>query len=253
MDETTAQQLIDLNRQFYQTFASAFAATRRRIQPGVRKLLARLPEGNWLDLGCGSGALAEAWLQSGRSGGYYGLDFSSGLLDEARQNVPAAQVQFQQADLSNSAWPEGLTERCFAGVLCFAVLHHLPGAERRTALLQQVANLLPPGGWFVHSVWQFDLSPRLQQRILPWETIGITPEQLEPGDTLLDWRHTLPEQAGQIGLRYVHRFELEELSALAESSGFAIQETFESDGDGGRLGLYQVWHRQPLNRAAKDA
>jgi len=57
----------------------------------------------------------------------------------------------------------------------------------------------------------------------------------------LDWRHALPGQAEQSGLRYVHLFSRLELAELAASSGFIIEQEFESDGEGGKLGLYQVW------------
>jgi hypothetical protein len=71
--------------------------------------------------------------------------------------------------------------------------------------------------------------------------LGLQNEDLEEGDTLLDWRRALPGQAEQAGLRYVHLFSRPELAGLAAQSGFAIEQEFESDGKGGRLGLYQVW------------
>jgi hypothetical protein len=58
---------------------------------------------------------------------------------------------------------------------------------------------------------------------------------MDPGDALLDWR------SGGLGLRYVHHFTPDELSDLARDAGFSLEETFWSDGEGGRLGLYQVW------------
>jgi hypothetical protein len=36
---------------------------------------------------------------------------------------------------------------------------------------------------------------------------------------------------------------LEELALLAEQTGFEIIETFHSDGENERLGLYQIWKR----------
>jgi hypothetical protein len=120
-------------------------------------------------------------------------------------------------------------------ILAFAVLHHIPGAGKQRALLQTARSWLPPGARLVHSVWQFQNSPRLLARVLPWETIGVSAADLDPGDTLLDWR-----QGGR-GLRYVHLFNEAELSALAAETGFRIIETFLSDGEGGRLGLYQIW------------
>jgi SAM-dependent methyltransferase len=127
------------------------------------------------------------------------------------------------------------------GALAFAVLHHLPGMELRRRVLLQVHDLLVPGGWFIHSEWQFQHSPRLMARRLPWTRLGLQVGDLEEGDTLLDWRHASCGQAEQVGLRYVHLFSRAELQELAALSGFRIAEEFESDGKGGNLGLYQVW------------
>jgi hypothetical protein len=77
----------------------------------------------------------------------------------------------------------------------------------------------------------------LRSRIQPWESIGITAEDVEDGDYLVDWR------AGGSGLRYIHIFDFPELEILASSTGFKIMESFHSDGEGGNLGLYQIWKR----------
>jgi tRNA (uracil-5-)-methyltransferase TRM9 len=246
MHPTTQSILLDLNRQFYQTFGRAFAATRRRIQPGVRRVFGQIPEhGRWVDLGCGSGALANVWAETGRKGFYLGLDFSAALLEEARQGlkpVPEGlEVRFERADLSDAGWSSSLADVSFDGALAFAVLHHLPGMDLRRRVLEDVRSLLKPGGLFVHSEWQFQHSPKLMARRQPWETIGLTDADVEAGDTLLDWRYALPGQPEQVGLRYVHLFDREELARLAAETGFEIIDEFESDGEGGRLGLYQVW------------
>jgi hypothetical protein len=89
----------------------------------------------------------------------------------------------------------------------------------------------------MHSEWQFLNSPRLRDRLQPWQAIGLDEVDVEPGDYLLDWRE------GGTGLRYVHHFSLEELALLAEQTGFEIIETFHSDGENERLGLYQIWKR----------
>jgi tRNA (uracil-5-)-methyltransferase TRM9 len=267
MDPAVVSHLIDLNRRFYEQFGPAFAATRRRVQDGVRRALADLsddPACTWLDLGCGAGALAALWLRSGRRSGYLGLDFSVALLAEARQAVAAqtvadgppaeqaapgdappnqARITFRQADLSDPRWADGLDAlgEPFGGALAFAVFHHLPSSALRLAVLRRLRGLLPVGALFVHSEWQFQHSEKLMARRLPWSAAGLREDQLEPGDTLLDWRAALPGQAEQVGLRYVHLFSREELAALAADAGFEILDEYESDGQGGRLGLYQRW------------
>jgi hypothetical protein len=80
-------------------------------------------------------------------------------------------------------------------------------------------------------------------RIQPWSLVGLLQEDVEEGDTLLDWRHQLTGQKEEPGLRYVHLFSRTELLKLAETCGFEIIDEFESDGAGERLGLYQVWRR----------
>ena len=149
--------------------------------------------------------------------------------------VPVPSFSFLNADLSSPTWDSLLPPEPFDMIMAFAVLHHIPGADLRLRLLRQMRTHLRPGGSFIHSVWQFMNSPRLSARVRPWASINIRTEDLEPGDTLLDWR------SGGEGLRYVHLFNEVELYELARNSGFHISETFYSDGKEGNLGLYQVW------------
>ena len=247
MKPDVAEQLIQINTVFYQNFGPAFAATRRRIQPGIRRVLQLIPgQGSWLDLGCGSGALVLEWISQGRTGLYTGLDFSPSLLEEARLGLagvqhPGLEINLLQANLGDAGWASALGGAAYDGVLAFASLHHLPGYALRLSILRQARALLSPGGFFINSEWQFHNSPRLMARVLPWQAAGLDAAELEEGDTLLDWRYVLPGQPEQVGKRYVHLFSETELARLAEESGFTIIETFASDGDGGRLGLYQVW------------
>jgi SAM-dependent methyltransferase len=244
MEVEVIARLTEINREFYSRQAENFAETRRRIQPGVARILARLPDAvgeNWLDLGCGSAWLALEWLRAGRKSAYLGLDFSRELLAEAQAELArrypegTAGAVFREADFSSPGWDAGLAPGWFRGGLSFAVLHHLAGAVQRVAFLRRAARLLQPGGLLWFSVWQFQNSPRLVARQVDWAKAGLDAADLEPGDTLLDWRKTAD---GQPALRYVHRFEPGEAAALAEQAGLRVVERFESDGEGGRLGLY---------------
>lgn len=243
MDKATAARLIELNRRFYQTFGREFAATRMRLQPGVRRLLERIAaHESILDLGCGNGELARALARRGYRGRYLGLDFSRPLLEEV-SNLPE-NFAFVEADLSEN-WKKVKSERgeefllpsYFSLITAFAVLHHIPSRELRLDLLTKIHALLVPGGVFIHSEWQFLNSEKWRGRIQPWSEAGLTEAEVDPGDYLLDWR------GGGRGLRYVHAFDEAELNALAAATGFQVRETFYSDGENGKLGLYQVWKK----------
>jgi SAM-dependent methyltransferase len=238
MDSAVAARLIELNRDFYSRFGGSFSATRGRLQPGVLRILSNLRgDESILDLGCGNGRLAHELARRGHRGRYLGVDFSPPLLQVARSGLKGLDASFIQADLSgpmiSNQW--AVISNQWAVVTCFAVLHHIPGEAARLDLLRTVHDLLAPGGRFFLSNWQFLNSEKLKMRIQPWEAAGLTPSDMDPGDTLLDWRRD------GTGLRYVHHFSPEELASLAARNGFRVEESFLSDGEGGNLGLYQVW------------
>jgi tRNA (uracil-5-)-methyltransferase TRM9 len=238
MDSNTATRLIEINREFYTRFGDSFSATRHRIQPGVRRVLKLLKgDESILDLGCGNGELARELARRGQRGPYLGVDFSLPLLREAEVQPDGFSARFVQADLTQL--PVASDQLAIIGgwsvIVAFAVLHHIPSHKLRLNILRIVYQLLKTDGIFVHSNWQFLNSEKLKAKIQPWESVGISTSAVDKGDYLLDWR------GGGKGLRYVHHFDEEELGKLAKASGFRIIDTFYSDGEGGNLGLYQVW------------
>jgi len=246
MDSKTAARLIELNRDFYTRFGEPFSATRHRLQPGVRRVLEKLKgDESILDLGCGNGELARELAKRGHRGSYLGVDFSLPLLREADSQPEGFSARFLQVELTQLS--EFSNKLSVIGnwslITAFAVLHHIPSHELRLNIISTVHKLLKPNGRFIHSNWQFLNSEKLKARIQPWEAAtvsepalsGVEVSDVEAGDHLLDWR------SGGEGLRYVHHFNEQELSELAEASVFQISDSFYSDGQGGRLGLYQIW------------
>jgi SAM-dependent methyltransferase len=240
MQPEIVQKLLKLNHEFYQTFAGHFSATRQRLQPGVVQVASTIPHtARLLDLGCGNGLLAAHLRNNGHKGPITGMDTSSNLIGIAReQQIP--NTQFFTTDLSDPAWHAGLPEGGYDYILCFAVMHHLPGQALRMQFLEQVRGLLAPEGRFIFSNWQFLTSERLRKRIIPWEHVDLSEEQVDEHDYLMDWRR------GGDGLRYVHFYTNQELNALASASAFNVYGLFTSDGENGRLGLYHIWGKKPL-------
>ncbi len=234
MSPETAARLVELNRRFYDAFSHPFSQTRLRLQPGVKHLLDRIPaNASVLDLGCGNGNAARYLFQHGYCGSYLGLDMSSALLEEAKLHAPTAVLK--TIDLADPDWIKNIPCECFDYILAFAVLHHIPGDKFRLQILNGVHDHIKPSGYFFHSHWQFLNDQRLYARIQSWELAGISNDDIDQGDYLLDWRQ------GGVGLRYVHFSSQEVLIQMAKESRFRVHESFYSDGRNGDLGLYQVW------------
>ena len=252
MQREVVERLLSINHGFYQSFAEPFRATRGRLQPGVVRVLESVRlDANVLDIGCAHGVLAEQLRERGFSGRYVGLDASRPLLESISEPLQPPRYRFGLADLSDDEWPEtartllsGSTapEQGSAGssanfdwAFAFAVLHHLPTAEIRRSIAGAIRALLSAKGRIAVSVWDFLASPRLRDRIVPWETVELGQDEVDEGDYLVDWRE------GGSGVRYVHHFTEHELHKLADEAGYRVAQEYRSDGENGRLGLYQIW------------
>jgi 2-polyprenyl-3-methyl-5-hydroxy-6-metoxy-1,4-benzoquinol methylase len=233
--EEVAAQLLRLNSEFYQSLAGPFGQTRARLQPGVLRAMRGLGLGAAvLDLGCGPGTLAQELARRGHHGGYLGVDASEALLAQAMARALPPEFRFLHADITQPNWLDDVS-RGFDVIFAFAVLHHIPREVRRLQLVRHLRSLLRVGGAVTLSTWDFLASERMRDRIQPWERVGLTAQDVDPGDHLIDWRR------GGTGLRYVHHFDEDELRRLAAEAGFEVREVWRSDGEGGRLGLYQRW------------
>ncbi len=245
MDEATANVLLKINRQFYRDFAPVFAASRPVGDVALACILPYIPPAaRVLDVGCGNGRLAHL-LESERPGAYYvGVDAIEELIALARsaaRELSAVTAAYQVLDVAQPGWsmalagsPSAPSEPGFDVVAALAVLHHIPGFERRVGLLSEMARLLCPGGRVIVSTWQFLAAARLQRKVVPWSEVGMSEERLEPGDYLLDWR-----RGGRV-LRYCHLVDEAELFALAKAAGLSLRETFHAGGQEGNLSLFGV-------------
>lgn len=231
MEESVAQRLGDLNREFYHRFASSFADTRRKPQPGFYKLEAYLPPDcrRLLDVGCGEGRLGRFLIGRGRVQTYHGLDESQELLDIASAQIDG---QFSCRDLLQPQALGGLGR--YDSIACLAVLQHIPGRQNRLRLLIEMGQHLAPDSRLLLSNWQFLDSARQRKKIVDWREAGFSIEELEENDFLLTWRRD-----GR-GLRYVCYIDEAGILALASEAGLRTVATFRADGREGNLNLYSV-------------
>lgn len=160
-----------------------------------------------IDIGCGNGRFAP--LVGARHAHYDGLDYSEGLIDEARQKFP--DYSFTKGDATKLPYPENSFDIAYS----FAMIHHLPGKELRKQFIRETYRVLHPGGKLIITAWDI-WSPRYFGKIFTTALttlFGLT--DLDIGDVMLTFgTKKYP--------RYIHAFTLRELNALLIDGGFTV-------------------------------
>ena len=235
MNQDTIQQLNDLNRRFYATVAEDFDTTRGKPWPGWRQLLphARALQAEplrLLDVGCGNGRFGLfLGRELSRPLDYHGVDNNDALLGHARDALaalPNLGARLERRDVVTDGLPDGV----YDGVVLFGVLHHVPGAAQRLALMRSLAARVAPGGLLAFAAWRFYDYERFRERIVPWPPALDS----EPGDHLLDWRR------GAKALRYCHHVDDAEFERLVAATGLRQRACYRADGQTGDANLYAI-------------
>jgi SAM-dependent methyltransferase len=265
MDEATARALAAVNRRFYRERAADWSARREAPWPGWQRLWeivrAQDPAAAQtlavLDVGCGNARFGRFLAERVPRLRYTGLDASPELLAIAAARGELGQApELRALDLLERSPAAALAGRRFDLITLFGVVHHVPGAARRRALLAGCLALLRPRGLLCATWWQLEAFARFRRRLLPWPEYNrtaprpIDPAALEPGDHLLPW-----EQGPHV--RYVHYADDAEQAALvadlAADPGAEVVAEFESDGREGRLNRYRVLRPAPARLQSRPA
>ncbi len=225
------EQLLAINRAFYDSIADSFAESRATPQPGFYRLLKALPVPcrSLLDVGCGEGRLGRFLLDHDAIESYAGVDFSEELLAIASELTAG---EFYRREISQAGALDDLGR--FDVVASLAVMQHIPGADNRIRLLASLKDRALPDGRIILSTWQFMSSTRQQRKIRDWSLVGLSDNDVAPEDYLLSW------QRGDFALRYVCHIDEKATEALAEAAGLEIVDQFHSDGKEGNLSLYTI-------------
>lgn len=244
MKQKTIQQLNDLNRRFYREIAVEFDVSRQSFWSGWGRLQQQVEDLNVdqlrvLDVGCGNGRFGQFLSQTlpNLSIAYTGIDNSANLLERAERKLPSllTQTEFHQIDLIDQLFAKQamLGDQTFDLVVAFGLFHHIPSFELRSALLQQLSEVVTPNGLLVVSFWQFLNSTKLRERTIDPTIVQIDPSVLEENDFILDWR------AGKKPTyRYCHYTNNQEEIALLKQIDLHVSDEFFSDGSTNNLNHY---------------
>lgn len=108
----------------------------------------------WLDVGCGTGILAETLLDLCAPASVHAIDPAAAQIEAASRSPAAARVTFQVADARELPFADG----SFDVVAAALVINFVPDRPRALAEMRRVAR---PGGMVAGYVWDFaeELSP----------------------------------------------------------------------------------------------
>jgi 2-polyprenyl-3-methyl-5-hydroxy-6-metoxy-1,4-benzoquinol methylase len=247
MKKSSVQKLNKLNQTFYNQVAESFDDSREYFWPGWEKLhqpiqLVASHKNNQLlsvlDVGCGNGRFAQ-WLDSHSiQANYLGIDSNALLLQAAQQkNKKLAQVRtnFAQTDIIekilNKENLAGLTSnptKKFDLIVCFGVLHHIPGKENRMQLIQMCKDQLTNNGLLAVATWDFSTIPSLMDRSQKLSETTLIPDP-EQNDYLLDWKRQ-NHQDQITPQRYCHLISLQETKNWWSGIGLNLMLHYTADG-----------------------
>jgi SAM-dependent methyltransferase len=120
----------------------------RKVAPHFLDWLDAPDDADWLDVGCGTGALSAAILAQCEPRSLISVDPSEGFIKTARSNVPDERCQFQIGDAQSLA-----LETASRNVVVSAlVLNFVPDKNKALAEMKRVCR---PGGIVGHYVWDY--------------------------------------------------------------------------------------------------
>ncbi len=110
--------------------------------------LAPKPEQDWLDVGCGTGALSEAVLRLALPSSIVGVDRSAAFIESVRSSIPDARARFVVASAMDLPIPDASADVTVSGL----VLNFLPDVA---AALREQTRVTRSGGWVAGYLWDY--------------------------------------------------------------------------------------------------
>jgi len=126
---------------------------------------------DWLDVGCGTGALAQTVAERCAPKRLAGIDPSDNFLDFARQRLSRAGAELRQADAQDLPFARAAFDRVVSGL----VLNFVP---RQAQAVAEMARVARPGGAIALYVW--DYADKMELMRTFWDAaVALDPQALE--------------------------------------------------------------------------
>jgi len=185
----------------YESFVGRWS---RSVARGFLGWLGRPPGGDWLDVGCGTGALTDTVLALCEPRAVTGIDASAGYIEFARGRVRDVRVQFKVAD----AQMIPLDTASFDGVVSGLMVNFVPEPSKAAAEMRRVVR---SGGVVGAYVWDYEGKMELLRYF--WDAaVALNPKAADLGE----------------GRRF-HLCKPEPLAALFSGAGLQMVETTAID------------------------
>jgi len=211
MRKEEAQKIAAETRNTYNTVARKFSDSRAKFWDELAFLVEHVErDDHVLDIGCGNGRLFP--LVTKRHAAYTGIDYSEGLIQEAKRLHPhIPEGTFLVGDATALPLPDDAFDIAYS----FAVIHHIPSKELRAEFVREAARVLHPGGLFVLTAWELWTPRHFIQLLLNAYKSMLRTTPLDIGDLMLTFgKDKAP--------RYLHAFTEREISTLLTKNGFAV-------------------------------
>lgn len=209
MNTADAQKLMKETRDSYDQMSGEFSASRARFWDELEFLKEHTThDDHVIDIGCGNGRFYP--LIKERHARYTGIDYSEKLITDAKRLHPDA--EFLATDGETIPFPEHSFDIAYS----FAVLHHIPSASLRAVFIKEAGRVLHPDGILVLTVWNLWRAKYFGRLLKAALGKILGKNMLDIGDVILTFgKEKRP--------RYLHAFTENELRALLEANGFAVQ------------------------------
>lgn len=120
----------------------------RKVAAEFLGWLAPVSDLEWADVGCGTGALASAILDTCEPSAVHGIDASEGFVSQARLRIRDPRARFENGDAAHLLWESAVRDVSVSGLVLNFVRDH-------ESMTREMARVTRPGGRVAAYVWDY--------------------------------------------------------------------------------------------------